>query len=119
MYLNNAPYGGNIVGYKTASYMYFRKSPEELTWSEAALLAVLPNSPGLMNVEKNREKLIEKRNFLLKKLYEKNFINEMQYEISLKEPVPDKRYSFPVLAPHLVRRLVNENKDKNLMAEIL
>ena len=115
MYLNNAPYGGNIVGYKTASYMYFRKSPEELTWSEAALLAVLPNSPGLMNVEKNREKLIEKRNFLLKKLYEKNFINERQYEISLKESVPDKRYSFPVLAPHLVRRLVNENKDKKII----
>ena len=115
MYLNNAPYGGNIVGYKTASYMYFRKSPEELTWSEAALLAVLPNSPGLMNVEKNREKLIEKRNFILKKLYEKNFINERQYRISLKEPVPDKRYSFPVLAPHLVRRLVNENKDKKII----
>ena len=115
MYLNNAPYGGNIVGYKTASYMYFRKSPKELTWSEAALLAVLPNSPGLMNVEKNREKLIEKRNFLLKKLYEKNFINERQYEISLKEPVPDKRYNFPVLAPHLVRRLVNENKDKKII----
>lgn len=115
MYLNNAPYGGNIVGYKTASYMYFRKNPKELTWSEAALLAVLPNSPGLMNVEKNREKLIEKRNFLLKKLYEKNFINERQYEISLKEPVPDKRYSFPVLAPHLVRRLVNENKDKKII----
>lgn len=115
MYLNNAPYGGNIVGYKTASYMYFRKSPKELTWSEAALLAVLPNSPGLMNVEKNREKLIEKRNFLLKKLYEKNFINERQYRISLKEPVPDKRYSFPALAPHLVRRLVNENKDKKII----
>ncbi len=115
MYLNNAPYGGNIVGYKTASYMYFRKSPKELTWSEAALLAVLPNSPGLMNVEKNREKLIEKRNFLLKKLYDKNFINERQYRISLKEPVPDKRYSFPVLAPHLVRRLVNENKDKKII----
>lgn len=115
MYLNNAPYGGNIVGYKTASYMYFSKSPEELTWSEAALLAVLPNSPGLMNVEKNREKLIEKRNFLLKKLYEENFIDERQYKISLKEPVPDKRYSFPVLAPHLVRRLVNENKDKKII----
>lgn len=115
MYLNNAPYGGNIVGYKTASYMYFRKSPKELTWSEAALLAVLPNSPGLMNVEKNRGKLIEKRNFLLKKLYEKNFINERQYRISLKEPVPDKRYSFPALAPHLVRRLVNENKDKKII----
>ena len=51
----------------------------------------------------------------MKKLYEKNFINERQYEISLKEPVPDKRYNFPVLAPHLVRRLVNENKDKKII----
>ena len=115
MYLNNAPYGGNVVGYKTASYMYFRKNPKELTWSEAALLAVLPNSPGLMNVEKNREKLIEKRNFLLKKLYEKNFINEKQYRISLKESIPKKKYSFPALAPHLARRLVNENKDKKII----
>lgn len=51
----------------------------------------------------------------MKKLYEKNFINERQYRISLKEPVPDKRYSFPVLAPHLARRLVNENKDKKII----
>ena len=57
MYLNNAPYGGNIVGYKTASYMYFQKKPDELTWAEAILLAVLPNSPGLMNVEKNQKYL--------------------------------------------------------------
>lgn len=115
MYLNNAPYGGNIIGYKTASHMYFQKSPKELTWSEAALLAVLPNSPGLMNVEKNRGKLIEKRNFLLEKLYNKNFINERQYKISLKEPIPEKRYNFSVLAPHLARRLVNENKDKKII----
>lgn len=57
MYLNNAPYGGNIVGYKTASYMYFQKNPKELTWAESALLAVLPNSPGLMSVEKTGRNL--------------------------------------------------------------
>ncbi len=118
MYLNNAPYGGNIVGYKTASYMYFRKNPKELTWGEAALLAVLPNSPGLMSVEKNREKLIEKRNSLLKKLYEKNIIDERQYRLSLKEPAPDRRYVFKSLAPHLVRRLINENKEKIINSTI-
>lgn len=115
MYLNNAPYGGNIVGYSTASHMYFKKSPKELTFSEACLLAVLPNSPGLMNVEKNREKLIEKRNNLLKKIYEKGYIDERQYKISIKEPIPEKRYSFKNIAPHLVRRLINENKDKKII----
>ncbi len=118
MYLNNVPYGGNIVGYKTASYMYFQKNPKELTWAESALLAVLPNSPGLMSVEKNREKLINKRNSLLKKMYDKNIIDERQYRLSLKEPIPEKRYAFKSLAPHLVRRLINENSDKIITSTI-
>ncbi|WP_304205853.1 penicillin-binding protein 1C [Fusobacterium perfoetens] len=111
MYLNNAPYGGNIVGYKTASHLYFQKKPEELTWAESSLLAVLPNSPSLMNIEKNRNKLVEKRNFLLKKLYEKNYINETQYKLSFREPIPNKRYNFKNLAPHLVRRVIDNNKN--------
>ena len=118
MYLNNAPYGGNIVGYKTASYMYFQKKPDELTWAEATLLAVLPNSPGLMNVEKNQNKLLKKRDFLLKKLYDKKIINKRQYEISLKEPLPDKRYSFKNLAPHLIRRVIEERKEKIIKTTI-
>lgn len=113
MYLNNAPYGSNIVGYKTASYMYFQKKPKELTWAEGALLAVLPNSPGLISVEKNREKLLIKRNNLLKKMFEKNIIDERQYNLSIKEPLPEKRYAFKTLAPHLVRRLINENKNSD------
>ena len=118
MYLNNAPYGGNIVGYKTASYMYFQKKPDELTWGESTLLAVLPNSPGLMNVEKNQNKLLKKRDFLLKKLYNKKIINKRQYEISLKEPLPDKRYSFENLAPHLIRRVIGERKEKIIKTTI-
>lgn len=118
MYLNNAPYGGNIVGYKTASYMYFQKKPDELTWAEATLLAVLPNSPGLMNVEKNQNKLLKKRDFLLKKLYNKKIIDKRQYEISLKEPLPNKRYSFKNLAPHLTRRVTEERKEKIIRTTI-
>lgn len=118
MYLNNAPYGGNIVGYKTASYMYFQKSPEDLTWAEGALLGVLPNSPGFMNVDKNRDKLIDKRNFLLKKLYNKNIISETQYKLSIREPLPKKRYSFKRLAPHLVRRVINESQEKIIKTTI-
>lgn len=112
LYLNNAPYGGNIVGYGTASELYFRKKPEKLTWAEASLLAVLPNSPGLINVEKNSNKLIEKRNGLLKKLHEKNYIDENQYRLSINEPIPKTRYPFKNLAPHLGRRLSQEKPDK-------
>ena len=46
LYLDHAPYGGNVVGYRAAALRFFRKSPDQLTWAEAALLAVLPNAPG-------------------------------------------------------------------------
>ncbi len=118
LYLNNSPYGGNIVGYKTASFLYFQKEPKELTWAEGALLAVLPNSPGLISVEKNRDKLLNKRNFLLKKLYKKNIISKSQYELSLKEPLPKKRYLFKNLSPHLMRRVINESDKKIIKTTI-
>ena len=118
LYLNNAPYGGNIVGYGTAARMYFRKEPQNLSWSECALLAVLPNSPGAMNVEKNHERLISKRNNLLDKLYEKGKLTEQQLSLAKEEPLPDTRYPFERVAPHLARRLFNTEKDKVIKTTI-
>lgn len=118
LYLNNAPYGGNIVGYGTAARMYFRKEPQNLSWSECALLAVLPNSPGSMNVEKNHERLISKRNNLLDKLYEKGKLTEQQLSLAKAEPLPDNRYPFERVAPHLARRLFNTEKDKVIKTTI-
>lgn len=47
MYASHAPFGGNVVGIKAASLKYFNRQPEQLSWAEAALLAVLPNAPGI------------------------------------------------------------------------
>ncbi|WP_288305109.1 penicillin-binding protein 1C [uncultured Fusobacterium sp.] len=119
LYLNNAPYGGNIIGYRTASLLYFKKEPVNLTWAEGALLAILPNSPGMMNVEKNREILLKKRNTLLKTMYDTNIISQSQYKLSLNERLPDKRYYFDLLAPHLTRRLKDEySKEKIINSTI-
>ena len=118
LYLNNAPYGGNIIGYGTAARMYFQKDPRNLSWAECALLAVLPNSPGAMNVEKNYDKLIKKRNYLLDKLYAKGKLTQQQLNLSKQEPLPETRYSFERVAPHLARRLYNTNKKKVLHTTI-
>ena len=118
LYLNNAPYGGNIVGYETASRMYFKKEPKNLSFAECALLAVLPNSPGAINVLKNREKLIIKRNYLLDKLYSKGIISNEQVALSKKEPIPDEKFYFEKIAPHLSRRLHNINEDKIIKTTI-
>lgn len=118
LYLNNAPYGSNIVGYETASQLYFGKSAKNLTWAEGATLAVLPNSPGLIWIEKNRDKLLIKRNNLLKKMYERGVIDEKQYRLSIKEKLPKERKYFNSLAPHLTRRLVSESDEKIIRSTI-
>lgn len=120
LYLSNTPYGGNLVGFEAAILFYFDKNPKDLTWAQSALLAVLPNEPGLINLEKNRILLLEKRNLLLKKLYKKEIIEKDIFEISLKEPLP----SFTPrknLAPHLALKLLSKERkevissiDKNL-----
>lgn len=118
LYLNNAPYGGNIVGYGTAARMYFQKEAKNLSWSECALLAILPNSPGAMHVEKNREKLIDKRNKLLDKLYKKGKLTIEQLELAKREPLPKVKHSFEKVAPHLARRLSKSNSEKVIKTTI-
>lgn len=61
LYANNAPYGGNIVGLETASQKYFGRNSDNLSWAEAALLAVLPNAPSLIFPGKNQRLLIKKK----------------------------------------------------------
>lgn len=109
MYLNNAPYGSNIVGIASASYKYYGKKLEDLTWAEAALFAVLPNNPGYLYPGRNNEKLKRKRNILLKKLLDAGDLTEQQYQNSLLEEIPDKLYQFPLLAPHLSDKLKKQD----------
>ncbi len=101
LYLTHAPYGGNIIGYKAASYRYFGKSPVEITWGEAATLAVLPNSPGLVNPVQDSDMLKNKRDILLKRLLNKRVINQETYQLALAEPIPTKQIPFDLAAPHL------------------
>ena len=63
---NYAPYGGNVVGLEAASWRYFNSNAHNLSWAESATLAVLPNAPNLIYPGKNQEKLLAKRNRLLK-----------------------------------------------------
>ncbi len=71
IYAANAPFGGNIVGLDAAAWRYTGKSPADITWAEAAALAVLPNSPSLVYPGKNQETLKNRRNELLKRLFER------------------------------------------------
>jgi penicillin-binding protein 1C len=110
LYLNNAPFGGNVVGIESASWRYFNRSSSQLSWAETATLAVLPNSPGLIHLGRNRDKLEAKRNFLLKKLYRKGIIDKTTCELSMLEKIPNRPYILPNYAPHLLSKLKREGK---------
>ena len=96
-YANNAPYGGNVVGIEAAAWRYFGTDPAHLTWSESALLAVLPNAPALIHPGKNRALLKEKRDKLLKALFEAQKIDEISYLLAVEEPLPVKPLPLPNL----------------------
>lgn len=108
IYASHAPFGGNVVGIEAASWRYFGRPAHQLSWSESALLAVLPNAPALIHPGKNRERLLAKRNRLLQKLLVKNRIDTTEYWLSCEEPLPEKPLALPQLAPHLLTRFMNE-----------
>ncbi|MBO4244065.1 MAG: transglycosylase domain-containing protein, partial [Bacteroidales bacterium] len=87
LYAAHAPFGGNTVGLETASIRYFGRPAANLSWAEAAMLAVLPNSPSLIHISKNRHLLLQKRNALLDRLYIKGVISEETCTLAKEEPI--------------------------------
>ena len=118
LYASYAPFGGNVVGIDVASWRYFGLRPYQLSWAESATLAVLPNAPSLIYPGKNQTKLLKKRNRLLKKLFEKQIIDQTTYELSLLESLPEKPFPLPKATPHLVQYLAKENKGKRIKSTI-
>ncbi|HKP94210.1 MAG TPA: penicillin-binding protein 1C [Fibrobacteria bacterium] len=105
LYASHAPFGGNVIGVTAASWRYFGRGPENLSWGEAALLAVLPNSPALMHPGRNRDLLLRKRDRLLERLRRDGRLDSLTCSLARLEPLPDKPMALPRLAPHLVERL--------------
>ncbi len=107
MYAAHAPYGGNVVGLSAASWRYFGRQPEQLSWAEVAMLTVLPNNPALIHPGRNRDLLLRKRNVLLDKLIEQNVLDSLSGTLAKMEPLPPEPYPLPVLAPHIYSHVRN------------
>lgn len=108
LYAAHAPFGGNVVGIESACWRYFGRSPENLSWAEAALLAVLPNNPSLLRPGKNQQKLKEKRDRLLRRLADAGHLDAMSLALAMDEPIPHQPRALPRWAPHLLDRAMQE-----------
>lgn len=118
LYASHAPFGGNVVGLDAASWRYFNRNSEELSWAESATLAVLPNAPSLIYPGKNQTKLLNKRNRLLKKLLDNKVIDSLTYKLSISERLPKKPYPLPQIAPHLLQNIAKTNKGQRIKTTI-
>ena len=106
LYASHAPFGGNVVGLEAASWRYFGRHPNQLSWAESAMLAVLPNSPALIHISRKRDRLLSKRNHLLLRLLSLKKLSQLDYQLAIAEPLPEKPKPLPRLAPHLLDTLV-------------
>lgn len=112
LFAANAPFGRNIVGLDAASWFYFGRSPEELSWAEACFLAVLPKNPVLVGDESGRLKLQRKRDRLLGNLFHRGLLNVLEYRLALSEPVPAGIRPVPRDCEHLLDSLAKDPERK-------
>ncbi|MDN5203847.1 penicillin-binding protein 1C [Fulvivirgaceae bacterium BMA10] len=110
LYASHAPFGGNMVGLPAAGWRYFGRGSYDLSWAEAATLAVLPNQPALIFPGRNQTLLIAKRNRLLKKLLSNKVIDSLTYSLAIEEPVPGKPFRLPNEVPHLLTRALKDDR---------
>ena len=118
LYASHAPFGGNVVGLEAASWRYYGRPPDELSWGEAATLAVLPNAPAEIHPGKNRTRLLEKRNRLLGSLYKHGHIDSLDFVLACEEPLPGEPVALPQEAHHLTEYYWKTSPGKRIRTTI-
>ncbi len=87
LYLNQIYLGHSAYGVQAASRIYFRKDVSELTLAEAAILAGLPQAPGKYSPVHNPKKAKERQLYVLRRMFENNFITQAQLTEAAAYPV--------------------------------
>ncbi|MFA6269651.1 MAG: transglycosylase domain-containing protein [Candidatus Paceibacterota bacterium] len=114
MYLNEIPYGGVIYGVEEASQTFFGKKSSDVTLAEAAYLAALPKAPTFYSpYGKNKNKLEERKNLVLREMLKSNFITKEEYDTAIKEKITFiAKGDSSIKAPHFVFYVIEYIKNK-------
>jgi membrane peptidoglycan carboxypeptidase len=120
LYLNESPYGGRRNGVESGAQTYFGKSSKDLTLPEAALLAAIPNQPGLYNPYNldGHDALIERQHKVLDSMVDQGYITKAQSDDAKKYPIidnlkPEAKLYENIKAPHFVQ-MVRSDLEKEL-----
>lgn len=101
LYLNIAPYGGNLEGVRAASLAWFGKEPGRLDTAEAALLVALPQLPEKRRPDRFPEAAKQARERVLQRLAVERVVGDGEAARAALADVPSSRRDLPSYAPHM------------------
>jgi len=120
MYLNQVPYGGAAYGIQQASMLYFDKPAKNLKLEEAAFLAGLPQAPSLYSPYLNPKLSINRKNAVLKRMFQEKYIDQKTYEKTKAKKLDIKPPKNIIKAPHFVfyiKKILEEKYGSDVVEE--
>lgn len=110
LYLNKIYLGNRAYGVGAAAIVYYGRQLHELTLAEFAMIAGLPKAPSKYNPIINPERALQRRNYVLHRMWEVGYISEQDYQLASQQPVTANYHSrdVEVYAPYVAEMVRNE-----------
>lgn len=118
LYLNRAPFGGTLQGVGAASWAYLGKPPAQLSYSEAALLAVLPQAPSRLRPDRWPDRAEAARNKVLERMAMQGIWSVKQVQESREEPIWLAPRQMPQLAPLFSRMMLSKSHSDKILTTL-
>ncbi len=117
-YLNRAPFGNQLFGAEAAARYYFDKPASDLSVSESASLAALPNAPSALNPYRDTRPVLRRRDIILRRMADLGMLSRDAYERALAQPITFRSPESNFRAPHAVEFLRSSFQDRRDVAEV-
>ena len=114
LYLNKIELGQRSFGVGAAAQVYFGKNIQDLTLSEIAIIAGLPQGPSVLNPVRSPSRARARRNIVLGRMLNEGYITQAQYDEALQEPILSKLHGAQITAsaPYIAEMVRQEVVDK-------
>ena len=109
LYLNKIYLGHRSYGIAAASFTYYGKKLAELDLSQIAMIAGLPKAPSAYNPITNPDRALLRRNYVLRRMHELDYISQTDYDDAINTPVTASLYSVQLesYAPYIAEMVRN------------
>jgi len=107
-YMNRLGYGHGLMGPEAAAQGYFGVSAKDVSWAQAAYLAVLPRAPSFLDPYDHAERVLLRQRALLSVLHEEGVLTDADHHRAIAEEIKVRAVEHPFRAPHFVDAVLKE-----------